>query len=73
MKTLRERFISALERRGCVKMQSRSTKYVVLLNPTTKVKYFIGKSGAVRRGQTVVDSVPVSDAFKKALLKEDGS
>jgi hypothetical protein len=67
--TMKDRLIAALRRRGCETAASRSTKYEVLENPKTKVRYFVGKNGALRIGETVTGSISASDDFKKALLE----
>jgi hypothetical protein len=67
-KTLRESFITALEREGEKQViDSRSTNYATMTRKQGGF-YFIGKSGAVRYGDTSSESYPVSKLRKYQLL-----
>lgn len=70
-KTLQERFIEALIKRGNTIVPSKSRKYtVVTRNHKPGTFYFVGKSGAVRIGRASTKSVPVGPKFKAQLLVE---
>lgn len=67
--TLHDQFVSALEKRGCKRVNGRTQKYTQL----TREKggfYFVGRSGALRVGKVSTRSIPVSDKFKQLLLEE---
>jgi hypothetical protein len=69
--TLQERYVAALEARGCRKVVAKTRKYVTLTRNMVDGKptyYFVGKSGAVRYGRNATDSFAASDKFKAALL-----
>ena len=71
-KTLQERFIEALLKSGEREVK-RTGRYVVFSRdyfyPREECPYFyIGSSGALRSGPTVVASYPVHISFKKKLL-----
>lgn len=72
--TLQDRYVAALEARGCKRVPSRTRKYVVLLRGYSLMAsaqyWYVGKSGAIRTGASVATSVSVSDKFKAALLAE---
>lgn len=72
MKTLQERFLAALLKRGEAEVK-RTSKYIVVtrtIEGISKGYYYLGKSGALRGGQSVQGSVPCNDTLKQALLKE---
>jgi len=58
--TRQQAIIQELESIGFERVQSRSTKYVVLKRPETKNMY-IGRKGAMRYGRTVSDSISIND------------
>lgn len=68
MKTMREKFITALEARGERQVASKSRKFVILTRAAGG-HYYVGKSGSLRVGATVAGSIPSSDAFKAKLLE----
>ena len=69
-KTIRERLCAALEARGYQKVDSRSRKYINYKHVDNPDRIlFVGKSGALRTGKNVTDSIAVEN-FKKKLLEE---
>ena len=72
-RTLKTRLMTALQRRGFeVNHEAVSTKFVVMHKPNSlhnDKNYYLGASGALRYGRTIVDSVPAENT-KKKLLKE---
>lgn len=70
--TLQQRYVTALEARGCRRDPgARSDRYVTLLHATKDDRrYFVGRAGAVRYGRTVTSSMTLSDRGKAALLAE---
>lgn len=73
-RTQRERLIEALIIRGykiCEKQLSR--KYIAMEHIDADKhsdRYFLGKSGALRRGKTSSGSFSVLETTRKALLKD---
>lgn len=67
-KTQQARLVEALEADGCKRIAHRSTRYVVLSSPQGLTNYYVGRSGALRRGQTVSESRPVHEILRKSLL-----
>ncbi len=66
MKTLRERYISALISQGYSEVK-RTSKFVCMGKPGT-VNVYVGKAGSLRYGQTISGSYPVTDSGKAKLL-----
>ena len=78
--TLHDRYVAAFKARGWLEAKADpryqhqrrmtySTKYTVLTHPDKlETKLFLGKSGAVRYGRTVTQSVAMSAARKAAIL-----
>ena len=76
-KNIQARFAEALKARGETAIVGRSGKYMVFTrtnkSETTEFKdyyYYLGKSGSLRIGKTIADSIPVNEGFKSTLLKE---
>lgn len=67
MKTLREKFIAALIKRG-EKEVKRTSKYIVFTRQAGG-HFYIGKSGSLRFGSNIASSIPVGQSFKDILLK----
>lgn len=67
MKTLREKYIEALTKVGCVEIK-RTSKWIVF-NRNQSGFYYIGKSGSLRVGTSVAASIPVNSTFKSLLLQ----
>jgi len=75
--TLQDRFVAALLKRGATEVLPSPTKKArtfVITHPLDRpgqrhFRYYIGRSGAVRRGETYSKSFAVSDGLKAALLK----
>lgn len=65
---IRERLKKALENRGFNVVEHRSTRFIAMTKDN-ETFYFIGKSGALRRGRNVTDSRPIENA-KQKLLQE---
>jgi hypothetical protein len=67
-KTIRCIIIDALEARGCRRVAGSTRKYTVLARSKDKSAdsdrhfdyYYVGKSGALRTGRTVADSVSLT-------------
>lgn len=64
-KTLRERFVAALLKRG-EKAVKETTKTIVFSRKEGGF-YYIGKSGSLRYGPTKTASIPCTDMFKFKL------
>ena len=60
--TLKEQFIAALVKRGEIKVKE-TFKYVVFSRQEGG-QYYIGRSGALRFGSNIANSIPCSDKFK---------
>lgn len=73
-RTLQERFIEALQKKGfTISIKQKSRKYVTLEHLDKIMfpnNYYVGKSGALRQGKTSSGSIAVIDFVKKTLLKE---
>ncbi len=67
--TRRELAIRWLEGKGWRQVESRSTKYVVLSSARSKFHYYISRSGAVRRGRTIAESLSVTHIIDWSLLQ----
>lgn len=65
-KTLRERFIEALQARGETEVK-RLTGCIVYTRQQGGF-YFLGSSGSIRVGTNRTTSIPVSNRFKGELL-----
>lgn len=62
-----------LEYFTCVKQfkedaKRTTTKYVCLVDPTSGKRYFIGKNGAVRVGETISSSISLTDKMNDTYL-----
>lgn len=68
-KTMQERFAAALEGRG-ERIVKRTFRYIVYSRNHGGGFYYLGRSGALRIGRTIADSVPARGEFKAALLQE---
>lgn len=68
MKTLKDRFVAALEARGEKKVKE-TFKYAVYSRAAGGF-YYVGRSGALRVGNTVGGSVPVNNKVKAIMLGE---
>jgi len=66
-KTLQERFVAALQAKGLHEVK-RTHKYIVFIRDQGLGYYYIGKSGSLRMGSTVAQSIPCSNRFKAELL-----
>ena len=58
--TKREKMIIYLESKKFTRGTSNSRKYVVMVSPKG-TNYYLGKSGAVRRGKTIAKSWSMTD------------
>lgn len=69
--TKREQYLDALKTLGMVEVPTRSKKYLTLQSPTGGPLYYLGKSGAIRRGSTTTaDSIPIDGARILAMAKK---
>lgn len=50
-------------------LNSRSSKYVVYTSMLTGARYYIGKAGALRKGDTIAKSIPVNEMIRKGLIE----
>jgi len=66
-KSLREKYSLSLQSRNWT-IEFSSIKCWILVNPKKGYKFFLGRSGSVRKGRIKSESIPVSDQFKKILL-----
>lgn len=73
MKTLHDRYVAALQMRGCViTLRQPSGKYTRLTRPSKDgTYYFVGRSGAVRYGTIATGSRAASDEWKSRLLAKE--
>lgn len=70
MAKIQERLIEALRLRGFfVDVMSRSSRYTVMRGPTGE-KLYLGTSGALRRGESIAKSIPVSKTYRDILLEK---
>ena len=68
--TIAQRLVAALETQGCVRVASRTCKYIVLTRPAKPdYFYFVGKAGALRTGKTASNSISIENT-KARLLRE---
>jgi hypothetical protein len=68
MATIHDRLVAAMQARGFrIDGLAKTRKYTVMVGPDSPYRYFVGRAGALRRGSTVYDSIPV-DRLKKELL-----
>jgi hypothetical protein len=67
-KSLREQYVEALLKKGYQQIESRSGKYLMFKTADVNKFYYVGKSGSLRIGTTIKDSIPVSNHFKRFLL-----
>lgn len=59
-KTIKQRNLEFLQSNGwSINHNSRTSKYVELIKPGVDYSYFLGKSGAVRRGRNVSSTISV--------------
>lgn len=65
--TLQQRFAQALTGRGEREVPSRSGKYRTFTRKAGGF-YFLGASGALRKGLSSSHSTPVSETFRQTLL-----
>jgi hypothetical protein len=70
MPTIRECALAYLNMVGQVPVPSRSTKYLVFNDPrgSDTVFMYVGKSGSIRIGSSITDSVPITNARKKYIV-----
>lgn len=75
---LQDRYIKALVAYGWLRSDTQprlggpktySRKYVRMHKPGTTAVFWIGRAGAVRRGNTVTSSYAMSEAWKAALVE----
>lgn len=70
MKTIREKLVAGLTKRGSQVVDNRSKKYVSLSVPGEPDHfYFVGKAGALRSGRTIADSVS-RPVLRQQILRE---
>lgn len=66
IKTLKQKYLAALERKGETKVKD-TARYTVMTRATGGF-YYIGSAGGLRAGRTRSDSRPCSIAFKQKLI-----
>lgn len=64
MATKTEKIVAALLARGLKEVQARSKKYRQFTHPVKGKFYFVGKSGALRAGANIGDSVSLTSFIK---------
>ncbi len=68
--TKQELYVEALIKMGGSVVPSRTRKYIVVEGPSNSGGlYYVGKAGAVRKGNTVSNSISLSNNWKASLLK----
>jgi hypothetical protein len=70
LKTIHDRLVDALVRRGAKLTPYETKRYTALSWPSKgrPLFFFVGKNGALRMGANITDSIPVPPAFKARLL-----
>lgn len=66
--SLRDRYIAGFIAAGFTEVAQGSRKYRCFTKDGAR-RYFVGKSGAVRVGPLATKSVPVTEQFKRSLLR----
>lgn len=66
-KTLREKYIEALHKEGYKEAPSLSSKYI-RFHRTENSYWYVGKSGSLRVGRSIAESIPCSNKLKSFLL-----
>ncbi len=51
-------------------LASRSRKYVVYKSAATGARFYIGKAGALRKGRTVAESIPVNEQIRQGVIRQ---
>ncbi len=64
--------IRALEAKGWTRSPKHYTGCVALEFPDREEKFFVGKSGSIRKGKTRLTAYPIIDRLKQQLLVEGG-
>jgi len=64
-KRKRDKIADALAERGCIEVESRSRKYKQFMIPGRDNFYFVGKSGALRVGKTISNSISLTHVTEK--------
>lgn len=70
-KTLRDKFIEGLERIGEKPVKTTTRK--IVYSRKEGGFYYLGSSGSLRFGSTIVGSIPCSSKFKAMLLGIEGT
>lgn len=70
--TLHDRFVKALEARGCTKVPTCKGVKITIMQSDECLEgcYYVGKAGSLRIGVSKAKSIPVSPAMRNALLAE---
>jgi hypothetical protein len=70
MKTIHDRFVEALVRRGAKLTPYATKRYTALSCPSEgrPLFYFVGKNGSLRLGRTITDSRSVPRSFQARLF-----
>ena len=68
--TLRQAIIKALEAEGWRQVPDASRRYVKLEHfvAAERLPLWVGKAGALRRGRTIRQSVPVNELWRRELI-----
>lgn len=64
-KTLQDQYSAAFSRLGAKEIK-RTSKYIVFQFGANC--YYLGKSGALRKGKNIKDSIPTTGDFRERLL-----
>lgn len=74
--TTHDRLIKGLKARGCIEAGKHivnPAEYTVMKEAKTDWKYYVSKSGQLRRGLDINTSVSIPTATKRVLIKEGES
>jgi len=65
--TKTEIIIEFLLSKGCIEIQFTSYKYRKFRSPKGTIFYWVGKSGGLRQGKTISNSISLTERVKKYL------
>lgn len=68
--TRRELLVKYLELNGATQVPSTSSKYIKMQIKDSPIFYFVGKSGALRKGKNVVNSLSLTDYINWTRVRQ---